>query len=325
MSFKSKMNKLNTYRKAKIFVPATFNHFLIKIRRHQMSELQLGCAKASLTQYLECLLLAKLRKKFSKQIKATAERIKEENVHLSHRKSKIIWVCWLQGIDNAPLIVRICYQSLINTFGAEYEIRVITDDNYAEYIDFPQNIIEKYKKGIISKTHFSDLIRLELLIRYGGIWADSTLLFNGSKLPEYMTDSDLFLFQSIWPQLFGRATRTESWFISACQNHPMLIFVRDMLYEYWKKYNILIDYWLVYDMFEFAIENFKTEWDKVVPVSQADVHIFQDRFNDRFNKDVFDITMKRVPIHKLNWRYDEGGGVDTVYAHIINNFKAYQE
>lgn len=288
-----------------------------------MTELQEGCAKASLTQYLECLLLAKLRKKFKKQIKTTAAYVKEKNALLSHDKPKIIWVCWLQGMENAPLIVRICYQSLIATFNKEYEIRVITEENYNEFIDFPQIIIQKYQKGIISKTHFSDLIRLQLLIKYGGIWIDSTLFFNGNRLPTYMTDTDLFMFQSIWPQLFGRATRTESWFISSCKNHPMLIFVRDMLYKYWEKYNVMIDYWIFYDMFEFAIENFKDEWEKVIPVSQADIHIFQDRFNEKFNKEAFDVTFNRVYMHKLNWRNDVSVGADTYYDYIINTFEPY--
>ena len=33
---------------------------------------------------------------------------------------------------------------------------------------------EKKKKGIISRTHYSDLLRLEILGNYGGIWLDST-------------------------------------------------------------------------------------------------------------------------------------------------------
>jgi hypothetical protein len=36
--------------------------------------------------------------------------------------------------------------------------------------------LEKYQKKIIDNTHFSDLLRLELLIKYGGTWIDASVL-----------------------------------------------------------------------------------------------------------------------------------------------------
>ncbi len=324
MGLKTKMNKITGLIKAKIFFPAIFNVLSLKARKRQMSILQASCARGALTQYLESLLIAKLRRKFKKQIKINAQMIKENEASLEHGKPKRIWVCWLQGMENAPAIVRICYQSLLDTFGNEYEIKVITEENYENYVQFPDFIIRKYKKGFISRTHFSDLLRLELLIGYGGIWLDSTLFFTG-KLPDFMLDSNLFVFQSIWPQLFGRATRTENWFISACQNESMLIFVRNMLYAYWDKFNVLIDYWLAYDMFEFAIEQFPDIWKEVIPVSQCDIHILQDKFLDEFNQDVFDETVNRVHIHKLNWRYNEQelSKPNTYYQYLISHYKQF--
>ncbi len=234
MSIKTKMKTLKGVYKIKIFLPTIFNFISLKMRKRRMTELQAICARGALTQYLECLLISKLRKKFKKQINTTAQKIKEENCSLQHSKSKIIWVCWLQGIEKAPELVRVCYQSLLDMFSDEYSINIITEENYSNYVEFPDYIIKKYKKGIFSRTHFSDLLRLELLIKYGGIWVDSTLFFTG-KLPAFMIESDLFVFQSVWPQIFGRATRSESWFISSMQNHPILIFVKDVLYAYWRK------------------------------------------------------------------------------------------
>ena len=36
--------------------------------------------------------------------------------------------------------------------------------------------MEKHKNNIIDNTHFSDLLRLELLIKYGGTWIDASVL-----------------------------------------------------------------------------------------------------------------------------------------------------
>ena len=47
-----------------------------------------------------------------------------------------IWVCWWQGLDNAPDIVKACIKTIkANSEGAE--VILITDDNYKNYISFP--------------------------------------------------------------------------------------------------------------------------------------------------------------------------------------------
>lgn len=42
-------------------------------------------------------------------------------------------------------------------------------------MEFPKYIEEKWKRGVITHTHMTDLLRLELLIRYGGTWIDATV------------------------------------------------------------------------------------------------------------------------------------------------------
>ncbi len=80
-------------------------------------------------------------------------------------------------------------------------------------------------------------------------------------------------------------------------------------------------------MFEFAIEQFPNEWSKVIPVSQCDVHILQDKLLDEFDKDIFDITVNRIPMHKLNWRFkeEEIAKPNTYYQYIISHYKQFSE
>ena len=80
-----------------------------------------------------------------------------------------IWQCWFQGEENMPNSIKLCLQS-IKEFNPDREIILITEKNMNEYIKLPDFIIEKYKKGIISRTHFSDILRLYLLKEYGGVW-----------------------------------------------------------------------------------------------------------------------------------------------------------
>ena len=91
--------------------------------------------------------------------------------------TKTIWWCWLQGLDAAPPIVKACYNSLKQLTG--YSLVVIDNSNWREYVELPGYIVEKWEKGRIPAAMFSDLLRVELLIRYGGTWIDSTVLCTG--------------------------------------------------------------------------------------------------------------------------------------------------
>lgn len=104
-----------------------------------------------------------LKKKYLK--KCTQERPWEDKEKVFN--SNKVWFMWLQGLDNAPPIIKSCYQSL-KTNLPDKEIILIEENNLNDYVHLPDYIEEKYKKGIISRTHFSDLVRLELLINGGG-------------------------------------------------------------------------------------------------------------------------------------------------------------
>lgn len=129
---------------------------------------------------------------------------------MPHEHPKVIWWCWLQGLDEAPQIVKTCYASLVQEFKGSkvqegqgisgvYEIKVIDAENWKEYIELPGYIVKKWEKKQIPPALFSDLLRLELLIKYGGTWIDSTVLCTGFqdssfKFQNYL-EADLFLFQ----------------------------------------------------------------------------------------------------------------------------------
>ena len=100
-------------------------------------------------------------------------------MELPHEHPKIVWWCWLQGLDNAPDIVKACLRSLQRHLPKDYEIRIIDEHNWKEWVTLPQYIVEKRSAGRIPAALFSDLLRLELLIKYGGTWIDATVLCTG--------------------------------------------------------------------------------------------------------------------------------------------------
>lgn len=261
-------------------------------------------------------ILKKLRKKNKKFVSDFKENLKTEE--LQHIHSNKIWICWLQGIENAPPLVQKCYQSIKENI-KDREVILLTADNYHDYVQFPDYIQEKIDKGIISRTHMSDLLRLELLIKYGGTWIDATVFCSGNNIPDYMLDSDLFVFQCLKPGLDGHVKSISSWFITAYSNHPILILTRELLYNYWKKKKSMINYFLIHLFFQLATEAYPEEWKKVVPFSNSLPHILLLRLFENYDKTVWNAAISMTPFHKLSYKFsDEQKELkDTYYKKIV--------
>ena len=159
-------------------------------------------------------------------------------------KSNKIWMCWWQGLDAAPGIVKACVDSVRRNAGGR-EVIIITDRNVADYVKFPDWIKKLYKNGTLSRTHISDLLRLELLARYGGIWLDSTfyccrpLTADVYKAPLWSIKRPDYLHASVASGMFAN-------YSFGCDDAHRKVFavIRDYFLEYWRKEKILIDYLL---------------------------------------------------------------------------------
>ena len=259
-------------------------------------------------------ILRKLRKKYRGFIADfKAAPLPQERVC-----SNKVWVCWLQGMEQAPALVQRCYRSLQESM-PDRQIILLTEDNYRDYVTFPEHIQKKLDSGIITKTHFSDLLRLELLINHGGTWVDATVFCSGGEIPRYMLDDELFVFQNLKPGADGHCTLISSWFMTACTNHPILLLTRALLYRYWEKHNKLVDYFLIHDFFQLALEAYPEEWDKVVPFSNGTTHILLLRLFKPYDPALWTAVTGQTPIHKLSYKFDDAQlqKENTFYAHLM--------
>ena len=258
----------------------------------------------------------KLRKRYKKALDEFDNNYQE----LQQTHSKKVWVCWMQGMENAPELVQRCYRSLEDNL-KDREIVLITSSNLMEYTDFPKYILEKYKKGLITHTHFSDLLRVELLCRYGGTWIDATVFCSGGDIPSYMLDSELFMFQNLKPGADGSVLNVSSWFMTSCANNKIMLAVRALLWEYWKKEDRLIDYFLVHHFIMIALEYYKEDWKKMVQYPNSMPHILLLMLYDDFNQKKWDAVTSVCPFHKLTYKStaEALAKEGTYYKYIINN------
>ncbi len=236
-----------------------------------------------------------------------------------HQRSKVIWWCWLQGFEAAPPIVKACYASLKRHL-LDYEIKLIDNSNWKEYVDLPDYIVEKWERKRIPAAMFTDLLRLELLIKYGGTWIDSTVLCTGN-VNENQNDilkADLFLFQ--YTQQGSVPVSISSWFISACSNNEVLMVLREMLYAYWKDYDCVLDYYIFHLFFSMISKEYPEEI-AIMPYGYSmNSLVLLHHWGEKFDQKKWDRVTSRVSFHKLAFRVRENvkNNMDNYYHHILS-------
>ena len=63
------------------------------------------------------------------------------------KPNRTIWIFWMQGMEHAPRLVRICHDSICRNKPEGYDLIVLSAENLREYIELPEYIWDKYKKG----------------------------------------------------------------------------------------------------------------------------------------------------------------------------------
>ncbi|MDQ0974607.1 hypothetical protein QFZ31_004485 [Neobacillus niacini] len=258
----------------------------------------------------------KLEKKYKSRLAAFD---KDYDYTLPHEQSNKVWVCWFQGMENAPALVQKCFQSLQENL-TDREIILITADNIADYVKFPDFIIDKWEKGQITHTHMTDLLRLELLINHGGLWLDATVFCTCKRdtIPDYYFDSDLFLYQCLKPGRDGHSHLSSSWLMSATTNNKMLMAIRYLCYEYWKMNTEMLDYFLLHDFISIVFEHYQEEWKKIVPSDNATPHILLLRLFDQYDKRIWEAIKGQAPFHKMTYKFkDEQTKLSGTYYDVL--------
>ena len=232
---------------------------------------------------------------------------KQEIVH-SH--CNYVWFCWLQGLEQAPPIVQACYRSLKNNL-TDREIKVIDEKNWREYVELPKHIVNRWEKKQIPPALFSDLLRLQLLIQYGGSWIDSTVLCTGVDHARKYLDANLFLFQYVSPENYPASfCGISNWFITSCTNNELLLVLRDMLYAYWADYDCTLYFFIFHHFFNMIAKEYPNEIS-MMPFGYSIWSLtLQRHWGEPFSQKKWDKLTGQVNFHKLTYRVDEKVAMD---------------
>lgn len=148
------------------------------------------------------------------------------------------------------------------------------------------------------------MLRLELLSRYGGTWIDATVLCTGNNGINELLDADLFVFQQK-PKGGERFVEMSSWMMSSVANNSFLMVVRDLLYEYWRDKNFVVDYFLIHFFFCMMAERHPEVVEKMPRKGNHIPHYLQRRLTDPYDDQWMEKLKKHTCFHKLTYRIGE--------------------
>lgn len=224
----------------------------------------------------------------------------------SIEKNQSIFMYWKQGWNNAPELVKKCLESVKRNANG-HPIILLDEKNLHKFIKLPDYIEDKYEKGIIPEANYSDMLRICLLLQYGGTWLDATC-FLSSPIPEVIDSCSFFMFQRHLFTDWASPVQCSNWFIHSHTNSRILTMVRNWLFQYWKHKSYIINYY----MFHFALSLIVSEdkeckkiWSNMPYVCNMNPHVLLFSFSRKYTPEYYQFIKDSCFIHKLSYKFDK--------------------
>lgn len=248
-----------------------------------------------------------------------SDKFLEQNTHWEEKTlPKKIWWCWLQGEKDIPELPSICLKSLRRNL-KDYKINIITLDNLKKYVVLPEEIYNKYNIGWISGAQFSDIIRLALLAKYGGIWIDSTVYCTDNKLMKIIENNNMFMFQNVMTTN-SDVIKMSSWLMASKKQNPYIVEASRLLIDYHIRNSYTEDYFLCHLILTMLISKYQDIWNEMDILNNINPHVMQYMLNKPYSKEDFDRITRNSSFHKLN-RHIKFKTGNTIFNFIRNQEK----
>ncbi|MGI6499317.1 MAG: capsular polysaccharide synthesis protein [Anaerostipes sp.] len=256
------------------------------------------------------------------------EKIDEEKEKYPGFDKVPVWLCWWQGEESMPELVKMCYTRLKQSIPKDLmELHFITFDNYKDYVTFPEHVMKKYHEKKITMTTLSDMLRFELLSHYGGFWMDATVFFTG-EFPKEFLDKPFYSQKMYDPIKCSREACKGRWcgfFMTGYSYNPLFSFVRDAFYHWWKRFDTIVDYVLIDYLILEGYKNYP-EIKKLiddVPDNNVDIFELYQKLNEPYTRELYEELTKNNVIHKLTYKMElhkqTPDGQDTLYGYLLKD------
>ena len=182
---------------------------------------------------------------------------------------KIVWMLWLQGWHKAPDLIRACALSW-KTHNPGWTIHFLDAETLSQFVEIANpNAFSAQASDVLS-----DIVRNELLVRYGGVWADATT-YCLRPLDEWIdvaTETGFFAFNRPAPDRM-----LANWFLAAHQDNYIPTEWLKRSYAFWQGRKERDPYFWHHLLFAQAYRDdvtFRRVWDDTPKISAELPHCF---------------------------------------------------
>lgn len=308
-------------------LPGNIREFGLKVAFLQFWDVLIPTGKSK--KYIETL-----SKYVIKDLEPVTQRYNNGEVSPAVPKQKLdkipVWVCWWQGEESMPPIVKSCVAQMRCVLPQNAQLHIITWDNLPDYVELPGHILEKYENGLITKVHLTDILRYALVSAYGGAWIDSTVWLSDriqDKLPDYL--NRMYFTQRFpdWSHCPQEACRGKwcNFFFMGQKDCRLFSYVYESLIHWWDHHDRLIDYVIV-DYVIWAgycgIPEIQNTVDQV-PLGNVNIWSMAKCLNDVYDPVKYQMLQTSNDFFKLSYKGNLNkqtpSGQKTVYAHILDD------
>ena len=231
--------------------------------------------------------------------------------------NKTLWMCWFQG-ENDPEIPRLDEECIKRwkMLNPDWEVNILSDKTIDHYVPEYVDIIKqcKVQRNLAAK---SDLLRLFLLEKYGGVWADTSLYpvtDLNTMMNDYLNESGFFAYRYLprWINNCGIKEITSFFLISPdkesyiiqkwkiefikrfISNSPNtncqeINYIKNFNEDGFENHAVFSVISRLYD----SDDKIRKTIDSMPQVDEKHVHSFTDRRDNRYSKNFYCHTYKR--------------------------------
>lgn len=235
-----------------------------------------------------------------------------------------LWQYWESKDGTVPPLVQACLNS-VEKYRGEHERIFLTYETVKDYIDLPEHIYKMKESGKMCTAHFVDIVRTALLVKYGGVWVDSTILFTDT-IPNYITDSDLFFFRTDEKGDLDGLCGTNYLIASKEPNNKILTEVLNSMLAYWRENRFLVNYFTHMHIITLVCRKNPELLSKIPFYSFYPVQQLQWELLSEFNQTRWEQLKQMTSVHKLTHKTKvltkkkEINTTGTFYEYVIKEF-----
>lgn len=232
-------------------------------------------------------------------------------------EKRYVWSCWWQGEENAPELVKKCWESQRKKMPAGTEHIIITWDNYQNYVELPGYVVEKAESGSILPAHLADIIRCCLLYKYGGVWLDATVYMT-DRLPEACFAYEI-LTRSTGEKIYRTGVSWVTWFLGGRKGQELYRFLMEAFFYYLREHEEILHYYMIDFLIAIAcneIEGIEETFRKI-PVNNENAAELQKYLAAAYDRELYQACTERGFLQKLTYK-GSGYQENSIYRHLMD-------